>query len=298
MRQLGRAVGHAGALFERGISEFFADGCGQRAAAISYYALLSLFPLAILAVAVFGVVANDEQARARVIDFVLAHVPLQKQSGSEQLHSLLVRVTGQAGGFGGVGIVGLLLAASGVMGSIRHALNAAWDVPEHRPPAQGKLVDIALVLGFALVIAASIGLTVLGRVVDSTLQALVSHGVSVLMLFVMVSVMFLFLPSRDTRLRDIWPGALFAAVGFEVAKTLFDLYLQTVANYGVVYGSLGTVIALLAFLYIAACVFLLGAEMASEWPAVRARPTGGPSTTPFGTKVWRLVRGLFVRTQN
>jgi membrane protein len=188
-----------------------------------------------------------------------------------------------------------MLAASGVMGSIRHALNAAWDVPEHRPPAQGKLVDIGLVLGFALVIAASVGLTVVSRVVESTFQSLVSHLLSVLMLLVLACLMFLFLPSRDTRIRDVWPGALFAAVGFEVAKTLFDLYLQTVANYGVVYGSLGTVIALLVFLYIAASVFLLGAEMASEWPAVRARPTG-PSTTTFGERVWRMVRGLFVRT--
>jgi membrane protein len=296
MRQIGRAVGHAATLAERGVTEFFADGCGQRAAAISYYALLSLFPLAILAVAVFGVVVNDEQARGRVIDFVLAHVPLQQRSGSEQLHRLLERVTSQAGGFGVLGIGGLLLAASGVMGSIRHALNAAWDVPESRPPAQGKLVDIGLVLGFALVVAASVALTVLGRVVESTLQDLVSHLLSVLMLLVMVSVLFLFLPSRDTRLRDIWPGALFAAVGFEIVKTLFDLYLKTVANYGVVYGSLGTVIALLVFLYVAACVFLLGAEMASEWPGVRSRPIDAPGGAPFGERLWRTVRGLFVRT--
>jgi len=157
-------------------------------------------------------------------------------------------------------------------------------------------VDIGLVLGFALVIAGSVGLTVLSRIVESTFQTLISHLLSVLMLFVLAAVMFLFLPSRDTKLRDIWPGALFAAIGFEIAKTMFDLYLQTVANYGVVYGSLGTVIALLVFLFVAASVFLLGAEMASEWPAVRARPTGGPSTTTFAERLWRTVRGLFVRT--
>jgi len=137
MRKIGRAAGHAGALIERGVSEFFADGCGQRAAAISYYALLSLFPLAILAVAVFGVVVNDDQARNRVIDFVLAHVPLQKRSGSEQLHSLLARVTGQAGSFGGIGIIGLMLAASGVMGSIRTRSTRLVTSPStvHRPRA-------------------------------------------------------------------------------------------------------------------------------------------------------------------
>ncbi|MBW3653482.1 MAG: YihY/virulence factor BrkB family protein, partial [Actinobacteria bacterium] len=139
MGKISHATRLAMALAGRGVSEFFEDGCPQRAAAISYYSLLSLFPLAIVLVAVFGLVADDAAARQQVIEFVLDNVPLREDRGRADLEELLNSVTAASGGFGIFGVAGLLFAASAVMGAVRHALNAAWEVADPRPPLQGKL---------------------------------------------------------------------------------------------------------------------------------------------------------------
>ena len=88
---------------------------------------------------------------------------------------------------------------------------------------------------------------------------------------------FRYASAERPKLRDIWPGVLVAAIGYELAKTGFALYLDNFANYGAVYASLAFVVAFLVFTYIVAFVALLGAEVAAEWPKVRAgrvrRPT-------------------------
>jgi membrane protein len=290
-------------------------GCLQRAAAISYFAVLSLFPLAILAVAVFGLVFHDHGVRDRIIDFLLDNLPLRRGEGRAQLRDVLTTVTGEAEGFGAVGAVGLLFAASGVMGAVRQALNAAWDVRDPRPPVQAKLVDIALVVGFGLLIAASFGLTLgvrlvnelgsrisgvgaIGRVVAVVLLD-VGQLAPALLTFLTVIVLFSLVPAAEARPRSVWPGALVVAVGFELAKTGFALYLTTAGGYGAVYASLATVVAFMVFVYLAANILLLGGEMASEWPALRsaareqdARRGAGPSAA---ARVGRALRGLFVR---
>jgi len=110
------AVVRVRATARRASAGFFADQAPQSAAAISYYALLSLFPLAILMVTAFSLVADDAVARARVIDLVLTNVPLREEQGRRELEELLVSATAESGGFGVAGALGLLFAAGGVMG--------------------------------------------------------------------------------------------------------------------------------------------------------------------------------------
>jgi len=294
------------------VREFFADGCPQRAAALSYFTLFSLFPLAILSVVAFGVVVDDDAARDRVISLVLERIPVG--AGREELERVLRSVTAQVGGFGLVGLVGLLFAAGGVMGAVRQALNAAWDVTDPRPPLQGKLVDLVLVLGVGLLIATSLVMTLALRVIGALGTELADLGqlgelaagtlgwlaqlAPTALAFVVFAGLFRVVPAAQTRLRDVWPGAVFAAVGFELAKTAFAFYVSTVADYGAVYGPLAAVIAFLLFVYVAANVFLLGAEVASEWPAVRDEPAAPTSGRPWGARIRRALRGLVMRQQS
>src|SRR3954470_74655 len=155
------AVRHIGQLIEHGVTEFFRDGMPQRAAAISFYGLFSVFPLAILSVAVLGIVANDSDVRRQVVNFLLDNLPLTADQGRRQLEKLLLQVTRDVAGFSVLGVLTLLFAASGVMGAIRQALNAAFDAEEHRPPVQAKLWDLAMVLGFGLLVTFSFALTLL-----------------------------------------------------------------------------------------------------------------------------------------
>jgi membrane protein len=241
-------------LLRRAVSEFFADGCTQRAAAISYFTLFSLFPLAILSVAVVGLVVDDDAARGRVITLVLDAVPLG--AGRRELDEILRTVTAQVEGFGLVGLGGLLIAAS-------FAMTLALRVV-------GSLGSELARLGQ------------LGELASGTLGWLAQLAPAVLT-FAVVAGLFRVVPASDTRLRDVWPGALLVAVGFELAKTAFAFYIANIADYGAIYGSLATVMAFLFFVFVAANVFLLGAEVASEWPAVRDAPAtreGGERGSP------------------
>ena len=300
-------------LVDRSVTDFFRDGCTQRAAAISFYALFSLFPLAMLAATIMGLIVSDAEARTRVVNFVLDNLPLAEAKARHDLEVLLLNVTRNVAGFGLLGLATLLFAASGVMGAIRHALNAAFDVKDPRPPAQAKALDLLLVLGFGLVMILSLALTIADRVtaslataVDEALPgvggaivgAIVDLGalVPLGMAFVVFAVLFRLVPSACQRRRDTWPGVLLAAVGYELAKNGFAVYLSQFANYSAIYASLATVIAFLIFVWVAANIALLGAEVAAHWPRVRAGEYDGEEGDPLGVRVKGLVRGLFVRT--
>lgn len=307
---IARGAGHARSIARRAFVEFFDDHCPQRAAAISYYSLLSLFPLAILLASTFGLIVDDAAARMRVIDFVLDNVPLQQDAGARQLEDLLRSVTSDGRGFGIAGAAGLVFSASAVMGAVRQALNAAWDVEDPRPLLQGKLIDLVLVLAAGLVVLTSLAITLSVRLVASLGDSLGESGalareaillggqlVPALLSFGVFMLLFGLVPAASTGLRDAWPGALVATLGIEAAKAGFTIYLQNVADYGAVYASLGSIVAFLVFIFVASNVFLFGAEVASEWPKVRdGEPLPGPSDAgPLGQRMRRGLRRLVVR---
>ena len=310
--RLGLVWRRLGQLIEHGVTQFFAHGSTQRAAAISFYALFSVFPLAILSVAVLGIVANDTQVRVSVVDFLLNSLPLTEDGGRRQLEDLLLQVTRDVAGFSVLGVLTLLFAASGVMGAIRQALNAAFDAEEHRPPVQAKLWDLAMVFAFGALVTFSFALTLadalratLSKHADEVIRgsggvitkALIDAGrvIPLLLAILIFAGMFRIVPAKRQKLRDTWPGVLVAAIGYEVAKFGFTIYLTHFANYGAVYASLGSVIAFLVFVFLAANVALLGAEIAAQWPKVRAGGYDGPPGPPFHRQVYEIVRGLFLR---
>lgn len=301
---------------QRSVAEFFEDGAPQAAAGVSYYGMFSLFPLAILVVAVFEVFLGGEEAREQVIEFVLDRVPLTEEQGADDLREALRAVTGNLATFGVVGVAGLAFAASGLMGALRSALNRAWDSSDSRPALVGKLVDLLLVLGTGLVVTLSLGLTFLTRLAASVGDELgeglgevgsafprlilaLGQLTPVVLSFGVFAFLYRVLPACEVRLRDVWPGALIAALGFELAKIGFSVYLDNFADYGAIYGSLGAVVAFLVFLFIAANVFLLGAEAASEWAAVRSgevdRREASEPDQPLRKRLGELARGLVRR---
>lgn len=271
-------------LSRRSFREFLDDHGPQFAAAISYYVLFSIFPLAILLVALAGLLLQEESARQAVVDAILANVPLSGD-GASRLESILVSVAESPRALGILGLAGLVWSASGMAGAIRIALSLAWDA-EPRPFIRGKLLDLLMLVAAALLVFLSLALTAIGRLTDELREdldgifvlgwagnlALVVVGVLAPLLISLITFAFAYrvLPSATTTLGGIWPGALVGALAFESAKHLFALYLENFARYEAVYGSLGAIAAFLFFVFLAANVLLLGAEVASEWPRVRA----------------------------
>lgn len=270
----GRALRRTPKLLGETLREFLDDRCQQLAAAIAFYALFAIFPLTILLVAAFGVVAGDDAARREVTDLVLENVPLRESGGRRQIADALAEVTSNAGAFGIIGIAGLLFSASGLMGALRHSLSRVFDVEEGRPALLGKLFDVGLVLGVGLVVGLSLVLTVLERLATTVLPELV-RPLGQLTPMVLAAVVFAFLyrvvPATEVRWRDCVPGAVLAAVCYEALKTAFSFYVANFASYGAVYGSIATAIAFAFFVFLSANVFLAGAELTAVWRRLRQR---------------------------
>lgn len=293
-------------LVERSVREFLDDRCIQSAAAISYWALFSLFPLAILAVAVLGLVLRDDTLRDELLEFILDNIPVSEE-GSTDLESLLRSVTSNRSTFGFLGLLALFWTASGLMGAIRDALNHVWDTAS-RPPLRGKLLDFLLVLAVAAGLIVSVGLSVGLQLAEDELADLVpllSAGfvvfrfLPIALTFATAAFLYRVVPDAPTSLRTVWPGALVAALGFEAAKYGFAFYLENFGRYNAIYGSLGAVIAFLFFVYLAANILLFGAEIASEYPRVKDAPLDegedeGPSQ-PLRVRLAGAARGLLFR---
>jgi membrane protein len=304
----GRALGRAAKLTERSVDAFFRHHCAQLAASISYYALLSIFPAAIVMAAIFGAVIGDDEARAEVVDFLFDNLPVSEDQGRRDLEKVVDGVTHNTGALGVVGLVGLLYSASALMAAIRNSLAIIWETERQRPALRAKALDLVLVLGLGILIALSFSATIVrglaldlgndlgftGRVLDGALDA---FGVLIPLVLSLLAfaVILVVVPFPRPRLRDVWPGVVLAAVGYELAQRGFALYLQHFGNYSAVYGSLGAVIIFLVFIYIAAMVFLAGAEFAALWPRVRRGEfDANGEGRPLGEEIRRFLRGLVI----
>ena len=299
-------------LLKRTFREFAEDNCSQLAAAISYYVLFSIIPLAIFLTSVFGFVVRNSDIQDEVTDRLVEAIPLEEGEGHDLVSDTIRGVSRVSGALTAVGLIGMAWSASVMFGAIRKALNIAWDTEVHRPPVQQKLIDMAMVLGLGLLLGASIAVTAALRTMrelsDEALGPL-STGTGFfwsalpLMLpgfltFLVFLLIYRFVPNVSHSLRDVWPGALLAAALFELLKNGFVLYVAKFNNYDVVYGSLGAVMLFLLWTYLSANVLLLGAELASEYERAKmGRHPFTPAPTeglPLSERLLRAARGLFV----
>jgi membrane protein len=274
LRPLGRRVSDTS---KRAVLEFVDDRGHRSAAQISFFAILSFIPLMLLLAGAFGLVFDDAGVRERIITTVFDNVPLASSGDRPKLERSVADALEQAGRLGIFSTILLIVAASGVMGALRHSINEAWDIEQRPPLLKRKALDLSLVLGGTAILALSVSLTAAHRlsgVVDDkggggwALAALIDVAAAVLpIVFVALGLLFLYrvLPMHQDPVRDIWPGAVVAALGLVVVKLALELYFEQLANFGAIYGSLGAAMGLLIFVYAAANVIVFGAEFASEW---------------------------------
>ncbi len=301
-------------LSRRSVEEFFEDNCTQMAAAISYYVLFSLFPLLIFLVGVLGLFLQNSALQQDIIDGVLDLIPLTEDEGRGDVTEAVEGVAGVGSGVLGVfGLIGMAWSGSNMFGIIRRSINTAYDLEQQRPFVQQKLLDLAMVMGMGFFFLTSVVATtvlrtsrrfsddigVMGDIAENAGLAwdagsyLIPFGLS----FGAFTVMYWVVPATKVRLRDVWLGALVAALLFEIGKSGFALYLENFGNYDVVYGSLGAVATFLFWIYISSIILLFGAEVASEYPRVLRgdypQDEGKPAV-PLRQRIVKLLRSLIV----
>lgn len=269
-------------LITRTMREMSEDDATHMAAGVSYYALFSVFPLLLgfISLSTFALNAfvDPDRFRPGLTEFATSYLP-----GSEQLVMLnLDAAIELRGALGIFAIIGLLWSGSAVFGAITRAVNRAWDTRD-RPFYSSKPRQLLMGAAIGPMFLLSVGMATLARsasrlqdfgfpghefFVKNIAQALL-QGSSLLLMLGLFLMIYKFLPNTRTYWKHIWPGALVAAILFEISKNIFIFYVKTFATFENVYGSLAPVIALLLWSYISSLILILGAEISSEYGRMR-----------------------------
>jgi membrane protein len=271
----------------RTVKRFQEDNLTDWAAALTYYAVLSIFPALLALVSIVGLVV-DPDTLTRVLNDGVEKLgpPSATDTFAEPIRSFS-RNRGTAGVLLAVGLAGALWTASGWVGAFMRASNAIYSTDEDRAFWKRRPLQLLVTLGMVLFLALLlVGLVVTGPVardVGDTLGIgdaavsvwdLAKWPALLLLTTVMFASLFHIAPSeRVRRFRLFTPGSVLAVLLFVLASAAFALYVANFGSYDQTYGTLGGVITFLIWLWIANLAILLGQELNAE--AARDRPGGG-----------------------
>ncbi len=235
------------------------DQGGQLAALIAYYAFVSLFPLLLVLVTILGfVLQGDPSERQKVLEGTLGQFPII--SDYLKLHSLNGSATALA-----IGIVGSLLAGMGFTGATQTAFNRIWHVPfKHRPNwlfSRMRGLGMLALLGTMAIVS-----TVAAGYVGTASHGATAVVAGVVVAFVVNLALFLLafrlLTAIDLQWREVLPGAIVAAVLWQLLQHLGGYYVEhTLKRTGPLYGIFAVVLGLLAWLYLGAQLTIISAEI-------------------------------------
>ncbi len=280
---------------------YFADRCPQQAAGIAYRVLFSIVPLAIVLVSVFGVILGNDAVHDAVVDAIAGALPstaAHKDDVADAIDSI-------AAPSGLVGLITLFVfawAATGMMTALRIGLDVATHAKRSRPMARGKLVDLALVVGVAVLVLSTVALTVLDRLAQHGLRRIESalglHGgalgvwmpriAALVVSALIVTLIYRFVPSRRLSLADAIAGAVVTSILLLIISLASSRIYASATRLSIVYGSLTAALVFLYSVYLYASALLFGGEVAAAWSAPAEE--GGD---PLRVQVRRAVRGLF-----
>lgn len=261
----------------RAASNFAEDRGTQLAASISYFTLFSLFPATLLAVSVFGIVLRNEEIQNRVLTAIIDYLPVEGSTVADSLRDVAdlgptVTV---------LSLIGAFWTSGALSAAIRQALNQVFEVQRRRPLLRAKLIDFVILPVIAVPFFGGVVLTGAWRffeqelddrwgILDGRFSWTWDVGallIPLVLSFITFALLYRLAPNRSLPFRFILPGALFAALAFEGLKAGFAFYLQSLGDYSV-YGSLGSVIVLLFWIYLTANILIFGGEISAEWPHV------------------------------
>lgn len=273
----------------RTLREFKQDKLQHWAAALTYYAVLSLFPALLVMVSLVGLFANPDTVTKFLTDVVGALGP---STAVDTFKGPIESITANKGAAGVMAIVGVLAAlwsASGYVGAFTEASNTIYEVEEGRP--FWKLKPLQLFVTFVCI--SLVALTALSLVVSGPLATAIGEAIGlgdaavtawqfgkwpILLALVLVILHVLYFASPNAKVRKKWvsPGAVLTLVVWITASVGFAFYVANFGSYDKTYGSLGGVVVFLLWLWITNISVLLGVELNAEIERKREMERGVP----------------------
>jgi membrane protein len=279
-----------GQILRRTVKEFQDDNLTDWAAALTYYGVMSLFPMMIALIAVLGLVGQEKSVFTLLDSFRQAGLPGVADNIEKPLLGV-VHAKGGAGALLGFGLLVALWSASGYLGAFMRASNSIYEVAEGRPFWKLRPLQIALtLLGVFLISLVAIGLVVSGPVAEAiggaiglgdtaiTIWGVAKWPVMLLIVMTVVATLYYIAPNvRHPRFRWVTPGGILAVLLWAVASVAFGFYVAHFGSYNKTYGTLGGVISFLVWMWISNLALVLGAEFDAELERERELKAGLPA---------------------
>lgn len=248
------------------------DDAGRLAAALSYYAIFSLAPLLVLVIAVSGMVFPEELVQHQLRTELRG---LVGEEGAEMIQSIVRNARRSDSGALAtlVGMVALVLGATGVFGQLQHAMNTVWEV---RPKSgrgitgivRDRFASFTMVLGVCFLLMVSLVVSalltaaqelVLGSFRANGTDQVINFLVSFVVISLLFALIFKVLPDVRIQWRDVWIGATVTSLFFNVGKLLIGFYLGTTAVTSW-FGAAGALAIILLWVYYSSQILFFGAE--------------------------------------
>jgi membrane protein len=276
-------------ILKRSVKQFKHDDIPDRAAALTYFGVLAIFPGMLVLVSILGMLGQS------TTNALLDNVGQIAPGGVKTfLTGVIDQVQGKAGAASIAAVLGILIAlwsASGYVAAFMRASNAIYEVDEGRPIWKLAPTRVLTTLALVVMLVASLIIVIVsGPIADQIGSALgmgsslvlvwqiVKWPVLVIIVALMFSLLYKATPNvKQPRFRWITPGGFLAVIVWLVVSALFAVYVSFSGSYNKTYGSLATVIVFLVWLWISNIAILLGAEFNAETQRELAIRAGMPA---------------------
>jgi len=264
-------------LLKTTVTAFINDEALGRGAAIAFYTVTSIAPVLLIVVAIAGTVFGREAAQNGIIAQLSG---LIGQQSAELLQTAVASAQDKTSGKIAtiVGVVMVIVTASGVFGEMQTALNVIWKADPTGTPisrlirARAAGLGLVVSLGFLLMVslAISAGLSAFGDYLNSVfafgqvILTIVNGLVSLLLISILFAAIYKVLPDKHIEWRDVIVGAIVTSFLFTAGKSLIGWYIGSSAVASA-YGAAGALMAMLLWVYYSAQIFLLGAEFTKAY---------------------------------
>lgn len=235
-------------------------------AQLAYFFLLSLFPFLLFIVTLLGYFPLDDRM---IIEVLAEYLPVDVVQMIDQ--NLTQIINNRSGGLLSISILGTLWSASNGFNAITRSFNKAYGVEASRNFLLGRLIAIGLMLTMIIAIMFALLLPVFGKVIGEYILVLIPLPESFLntwdllrwvtssiMFFIVFYVLYKLAPNKKIKENSVIWGALFATISWQIVSYGFSFYVETLGNFSITYGSLGTVIVLMIWFYLSGIIITTG----------------------------------------
>ncbi len=245
-------------LLKKAYSKFNADRCPLIASALVNAGIFSLFPL-ILGILSFSffILGSSQGIIEKILPILKQIIPI----GLEEIIKNIRAIRQTSIIIAIIGMLGFLWGSASIFGAIESSLNLIWKAKKDRPFFKKSLITMAWAFLAWIILITSVGITFWASAIG--LKGIVKFLpiVNIIISTFVFGLIYWFFPNRKVKFKEVYIGALFAGIMWEIAKILYSFYVTKVVDYSKVFGSLSAMILLLLWLYYSAFIFLFGAEL-------------------------------------